>query len=199
MKLNNYQTLALKTESPITGILKRHKKQDITTTLTEFRVMHAGLGIITEIAELEAFQSDFNYREEIGDLFWYLALGYAGIGVDYQPSSRKLKINRTEKEIIRDINAATIVILDWTKARIFYNRTEKNGKTFEAVVKSNLDIISIGVRSLVQLHGLTVQDILTENIGKLKERYPEKYTDSNANSRDYVKEQKAAESSKSKL
>ena len=81
MTPNEYQELALKTESHI---------EKLQLIGNEVRVLHAAIGIATEAGELlDALKKQFYYlkirdpvniMEEFGDLLWYIAIGLDACG-----------------------------------------------------------------------------------------------------------------------
>ncbi len=75
------------------------------------RLLHAGIGLSTEAGEfLDALKKHIfygkeldrvNLKEEIGDLFWYLAIACDELGVDFEPlmetNIKKLKARYGDK------------------------------------------------------------------------------------------------------
>lgn len=75
------------------------------------RLLHAGIGLSTEAGEfLDALKKHIfygkeldrvNLKEEIGDMFWYLAIACDELGVDFEPlmetNIKKLKARYGEK------------------------------------------------------------------------------------------------------
>ncbi len=75
------------------------------------RLLHAGIGLSTEAGEfLDALKKHIfygkdldrvNLKEEIGDMFWYLAIACDELGVDFEPlmetNIKKLKARYGDK------------------------------------------------------------------------------------------------------
>lgn len=95
----------------------RTESQDFTDTAERIsdkraiRLLHAGIGFSTEAAEfLDALKKhvyygqeldEVNLKEEMGDLFWYLAIACDQLGVDFEAlmerNAAKLKARYGEK------------------------------------------------------------------------------------------------------
>lgn len=90
MTPNEYQKLALKT---------CHDGRLIDLGSTDARVLHAAIGVCTEVGELQdALKKDFIYGkpfdhtnlvEEFGDILWYVAIGLNGLGVTLEEAMEK--------------------------------------------------------------------------------------------------------------
>lgn len=89
MDHHEYVSLALRTESRQTDL------RDIRGERYA-RLLHAAFGIVTEAGELaDAFKKDLfyagakpidyvNIQEELGDLFWYMALACDALGISFE-------------------------------------------------------------------------------------------------------------------
>ena len=88
MNWNEYKALAIRTESvPINTFekvpynIEAHKPGDIlSANKNATRLLHAVMGICTELAELEDGLSTVNFVEEVGDVLWYLAIADDVVG-----------------------------------------------------------------------------------------------------------------------
>lgn len=77
MEANNYQNLALRTESSRAPL-------NLSYSLKYCRLLHAAIGLCTEAGEFidpikknmfyEKILDEVNLKEEIGDLLWYIAI-----------------------------------------------------------------------------------------------------------------------------
>lgn len=154
MRSSEYQKLAPITENKdFKGIRKRIKTEQV------IRLLHAGIGLATEAGEvLDALKKHIfygkpldvvNFTEEVGDLFWYMALGCDEVGANFEDimerNIAKLKARYGEKfdahrATNRDLNTER-EILEKT------NVTLPKGKN--AVVQSDKK----GLRNSDVLHG----------------------------------------------
>lgn len=106
MRSSEYQKLAPVTENKdFKNIRKRIKTEQV------IRLLHAGIGLATEAGELlDALKKHIfygkpldvvNIKEEVGDLFWYLAVGCDEIDGDFEDimetNIAKLKARYGEK------------------------------------------------------------------------------------------------------
>ncbi len=111
MKTSEYISNALRTESnDFEAIRGRFSEENI-------RLLHATMGLATEAGEaLDAIKKHLfygkpldkvNLKEEMGDLFWYLAIMADALEIDFEPimerNIEKLKARYGEK--FSDLNA----------------------------------------------------------------------------------------------
>jgi NTP pyrophosphatase (non-canonical NTP hydrolase) len=106
MDSKTYQKSALRTESNDFEAIKGRLTGD-----KELRVLHAGMGLVTESGEfLDAIKKavfygkpldEVNLKEEIGDLLWYCAIAVDALNGDFesimQTNIDKLKARYPEK------------------------------------------------------------------------------------------------------
>lgn len=106
MQSNQYIQDAIKTESRDFSAMNSRLTDDGLK-----RLLHAGIGLSTEAGEfLDALKKHIfygkeldrvNLKEEMGDLFWYLAIACDELGVDFEPlmarNIEKLKARYGEK------------------------------------------------------------------------------------------------------
>jgi len=178
MDIYTYVEEAKKTES-IKQPLKELVVED--TGLTN-RMLHSIMGIVTESTEIMAAaraNDRVNFLEECGDTFWYLAILADELDIvselenidDFEPAVKE----RTD-------------LLDVCKKALFYGS------------KVNLDVFKLetikmykGICSSVEINGGDVETVQLTNIKKLKARYPDKFTDRDAENRDLTKEREILE------
>jgi len=190
-----YVKLALRTESNYSP-LKEEVEKDIGLS---HRIVHAVLGIETEIAEANiAFnKEDFvNYTEELGDIAWFLAIASDELGlVDDMDSILFERLEKTKKvKEFEDPGDLTEPILSAIKASMFYKKPFDK----ELAEKYILQIAWILYDAIAEFNstyvdGKPVQEILAININKLSTRYPEKFDFGKAVNRDLEKEREVLE------
>ncbi len=89
MKTSEYIKSAIKTESNDFEPIKNRLQNEQT-----IRLLHAGIGLSTESAEiLDSLKKhifygksldEVNLKEEMGDLFWYLAIMADSLNIDFE-------------------------------------------------------------------------------------------------------------------
>jgi NTP pyrophosphatase (non-canonical NTP hydrolase) len=89
MKTSEYIKAAIKTESNDFEPIKNRLQNEQT-----IRLLHAGIGLSTESAEiLDSLKKhifygkpldEVNLKEEMGDLFWYLAIMADSLNIDFE-------------------------------------------------------------------------------------------------------------------
>ena len=106
MNSKDYIQNAIRTESTDFTSMNTRLNEDGTK-----RLLHAGIGLSTEAGEfLDALKKHIfygkeldrvNLKEEMGDLFWYLAIACDELGVEFEPlmetNIAKLKARYGEK------------------------------------------------------------------------------------------------------
>lgn len=157
------------------------------------RLLHAGLGMATEASELfkAIYKQDIiNVREEIGDLFWYIAIAHDAssdyfhyrnytylpfedwwVGLSYYAMEHRLLCSIGE-------------FVDAIKKNIFY------GKALEKkeVLSTLQDIFNCVYWIIDTFDGFDLDSILSDNIKKLKSRYGELFSEERALNRDVENE-----------
>lgn len=149
--------------------------------------MHGVLGLTTELAEIiEDPENIPNINQEIGDVLWYVALIYSGIGesmlsirIDHLIISPTLSLgsivgHRLEKQYIvaRSLFNHLGVVADCVKRHIYYS-------TIDRTVELDLDRLHKAVAMIMSYMVYLSNDQLIEcailNIEKLRRRYPDKF------------------------
>lgn len=106
MNSNEYIQNAIRTESTDFKAMDLRLNEDGTK-----RLLHAGIGLATEAGEfLDSLKKHIfygkeldrvNLKEEMGDLFWYMAIACHELGVEFEPlmetNIAKLKARYGEK------------------------------------------------------------------------------------------------------
>jgi len=179
--MKNYVELAIRTESVISSINN-----------IDFRLLHASLGICTEVGELvhnrvylgSTELQKLNLIEELGDAFWYVAIASDVLNLDLN------KIIETNISKVLPNNLDVLVIksselLDIFKKAIFYKKYLDERR----IVMIVEDIVSALIE-LINEHNLNLDEILEKNINKLTARYPNKFDSNKAINRDLNAEHK---------
>ncbi len=158
---------------------------------------HMTLGVITEIGEvLDIFKKYLAYKkpmdlvnlgEELADIAWYIVNNATFIGVTLET-----KVNQEaayDEELRRFLHED--VMLDENMAREHKCETLllllASGYTPEPNLHSDFELIEVQIAVLMyvaELYELDFFQCLTNNIEKLKVRYPEKFTEEAALNRD---------------
>lgn len=177
--------------------LREYQKQAFRTCpdlgSLELNLAHMVLGIMSEEEELlkALVEGDeVGIGEELADKFWYIA-GYCTFrDLDLQTLySERTQIDFEQWEEHIDIGVSSLSKLhDYTKKFLAYGK-EINTDLEQRALK--LLILSISW----EINGseIGLENILQNNIDKLKVRYPEKFTTENALNRDLEAERKELE------
>jgi len=169
-----YQFLVQRTECNQVDSLSRIT--DVDFPFRGVRLLHACIGMQGDLFELQSATSVTNKKEELGDMFWYVAeamnaMNFRGsILRTYQPGDPSFRL-------IKEISLFSSLI----EKRYYYGHDKEF--TDKEIVGSLIRIYhSLG--DLCNLNGFSVSDVLTCNIDKLKIRYPHKFTQEDESNRD---------------
>ncbi len=179
---------AIKTESKVCPI-NGH------TFSSRQRMIHAYLGMLTETGELLDGVKKYTYygtpvdrinvKEEIGDLFWYVALAVDVIGVIPRPK-KYMGVRKIENIGGEIANLAG-----------FYLSIQNSSEETAIKPINALSIILGLMDALCLLYGFNKSDIYILVIKKLTTRYPDKFFDAEkANNRDLPTERRTLEADK---
>jgi hypothetical protein len=160
------------------------------------RLLHAGLGMSSELAELEtAIHKDpidlVNVSEEAGDLFWYVSIAINTLG--FNPTDIS-KHETSELGCARLADAIDSVVWctgefnDLLKKHLFYGR-ELNLIKMENVLSQ----ICVAISGICAACDKTPAQVREVNIAKLKARFKDKFTEVAALNRDLATERKILE------
>lgn len=183
MRLIEYQPLALRTESSKVLMGKN------------YRLLHAAMGLVTEVSEY-AYESDttIDLKEEVGDCFWYIAIGCSAIGlniedVNHEPIgddyTLKPKFFKRKPPALTGIDSLvywSAFLLDKMKRHLYYNE--------ELDLEGIAMVLGQIVYDLLGEAGDHLDVILEQNIAKLRKRFPEQYSDELAINRNTDRERK---------
>jgi NTP pyrophosphatase (non-canonical NTP hydrolase) len=182
MHLKDYIPLAIRTESPrMLGNIQ----------LTS-RLLHSAIGISTEVAELFHHTDATNLKEELGDIMWYIAIGFDAIHVsipnEFRPVSTRESSPKARLIWMQTLIKQSGELLDLMKKHAFYGKALDQWQAKCLLV----DILGL-VIELCATDGIDLGEVMEANIRKLRSRYPQKFEDALALSRDLVAENKALE------
>jgi NTP pyrophosphatase (non-canonical NTP hydrolase) len=168
----NYIQQAIRTEST-------------TFNVVQPRLLHASLGIISELHEMALSQDDVNTKEEIGDVLWYIAIALDELGVDFAGIMPLVTITEWDLEHkMGEIFSETIAgFADVSKRACFYGLVLDEAK-FGALLADTLRMIA----AICAENGIEMEQCMEANIAKLKARYPKKFTTEDAVNRDLDEE-----------
>jgi NTP pyrophosphatase (non-canonical NTP hydrolase) len=145
---------------------------------------HGALGLLTEVSELAEALVSSNapkgteyIKKELGDIIWFANYIYHS----YVPSNLNL-VMPIPMEIAQPFGQEVLALQiragnigSMIKAHLYYN------KPFDLVsLVENLNEIVVSVNMVCKGFGFTFQEVLQTNIDKLRQRYPEQYTDQDA-------------------
>lgn len=168
MNLNDYVKLALRTESVRPFDNTDHGRR-------ASRLVHAALGIESEMAELGMSVDDANTLEELGDLCWYLAVLADEFGFDLEEVRHKAPAGSWG------------AISDQAKRVWFYNAPAD----VTAIEKAAGNLMQfVFVTATISLR-VSLDLVLEANVRKLRTRFPDKFSDQAALNRDLEAESKA--------
>lgn len=167
MNWNEYKTLAIRTESvPVITFekvpynMQHGEKGDMLSAYKDAtRLLHATMGVCTELAELVDGNGVVNFVEEVGDVLWYLAIADDVIGFHSRGNVYK---NKPPIYWLGELN-------DVLKRHLFYG-AELN---VERLVMAFIHIYQ-DVYSELANHSFTIEMAMEANIRKLEKRFPEK-------------------------
>lgn len=145
------------------------------------RLLHAAMGICTEVGELLELESDEHLIEEAGDLCWYLALGYDTLGLDWDAEDDTDVPMRGETPV-ETLTIFATELLDMVKKQIFYGR-ELDHQKAALTLKILKQSLFLGLE-MCDDETINLKNVVEANIKKLMKRYPGKFSEAAANERD---------------
>jgi hypothetical protein len=197
---DDYIKDAVRTESTLLPLTKEVEQRGLSN-----RLFHAILGLETEIKEMyDVFESGntdldiVNLMEECGDAYWYLAIAFDELKIEettllldnLSHCANGFNLARNELSSLR-ITCGEV--LDHCKKVMFY------GKQLDTeMVSGHIHRAYCLVGYMVAHCNYRVPYVLNTNIAKLKARYPEKFTATNAEVRDLDAERAILEKGLSK-
>jgi hypothetical protein len=181
MTWKNYLELSEKTLS-----------QEFFVTKRDELLLHAVMGIITELEELSEWNGDdVNQKEEVADVLWYMAILDRELGLNLNIDCEGTDITGSflNEAIIYDCYKQSSLLLDFLKKKLYYNK-EINIDEFSSITHKLHDKIKF----FSKMNEINLPDILNTNITKLKARYGDKFSSEKAINRDLKTERNILES-----
>ena len=165
--LNDSARSALVFEKTFPSILRMLVRRLRPNHFKKCDSLHAITGIAGEYMEEiigdEDMQNNIDYKEEIGDMFWYVALYMRTHGIlvsEVQYDTKTYSLNKSIGNL-----------LEMNKKWLAYNK--------EYMLSDHSLFLNSIISHLIKMalmNGLTFSVVLFANILKLKERYPTKFT-----------------------
>jgi hypothetical protein len=155
-------------------------------------LLHGVIGIITELEELLDWNDEVNKKEEVADIFWYIALLDRELDLNLDIPNEKSGLLQLKNEvlIIQSFKTSS-VMLDILKKKIYYNKNIDLDK-FSDLTYNFFE----GMCTFCNFNKIDIREILDTNIQKLKARYGEKFTSERAINRNLETERKILENEK---
>jgi hypothetical protein len=155
------------------------------------RLVHAAFGLTSELIEIQNCQDQVcldlaNLREEIGDMYWYIALGISAL--DQPLPFPEVSDDDYDYTTFSKFVGVISTISDEIKRHLFY------GKELDF---SALLVLFLRAKDYLDhycnMEGISSKEAMEKNIAKLKVRYPDKFTEELALDRDLENERKVLE------
>lgn len=156
------------------------------------RLLHAVLGVITETMELIQNTDHINEIEEVGDIYWYLAIG----ADELKTSFEDLKLlSQYQVQQLRDMDeedAGITVALTVHELADVLKRASFYGVSLDEVrlARAFGNILMI-LAAIEEAGEFTAAEAQERNIAKLRKRYPDRFTTEAAVNRDLAAEHEA--------
>ena len=153
-------------------------------SVKEELLLHAVVGVITELEELVEWKEDrVGKTEEVIDIFWYLAILAREYNIDLPNnlvSTEELKSDNSDNNIwVLSMYKLSSVLLDFLKKKLYYNKPIDTNKFIE---KSKELLTACIYYALV--NDIDIYKGFDTNINKLKARYGDKFSNEKAINRD---------------
>lgn len=147
------------------------------------RLIHATLGIVTELMEYYESEDDVNLAEELGDVYWYIAIAMDELDLT-------LDDIKSAHNGLGTTYMAIGGLCDVIKRSSFY------GVPFDTETFTKwLGLTYHWLNLHCQHEGITPEQCMNANIAKLRKRFPEKFTTHDAVNRDTDAEMNALKGS----
>lgn len=166
----------------------KYKELSEKTLSTEFHcgkqvenLLHGVIGILTELQELTDWTDEVNKKEEVADVFWYIALLDRELNLNLQIKNfddNSFFQIKNESLVSRSFETSCR-LLDDLKKKLFYNKTIDSSK-----FSKNVEYIFESMCIFCRINGIEIGNILETNIAKLKARFGDNFSTDKANIRD---------------
>lgn len=181
MTWENYLELSEKTLS-----------QEFYVTKKDELLLHAVMGIITELEELSDWNGDdVNKKEEVADVLWYMAIldRELNLNLDIEITEPIITGHFLNDSILLSCYKLTSLQLDFLKKKIYYNKEIDIDQFSKITIQLHNKI-----KFFSKMNKIDIPNILDTNISKLKARYGDKFTSEKAINRDLKTERNILES-----
>ena len=162
----------------------------------EMRMFHGIVGFASEQAELQAAiakNDRVNTLEEVGDMFWYIAIladAYDAVELVSVTLESYNPCQLTRPEFTRNEIAVTFSSLaNQIKRNVFYGLDNRK------MINDRIVRLAFRLSDMTAFCKCSIPDLLNSNINKLKIRYPEKWSQNKCLNRNVNSESKALEGS----
>ena len=132
------------------------------------RLLHATLGIVTELMEYEDAVDDDNALEELGDIYWYVAIAADELGFTFEELKEQAPSGVFYHEIVGGL-------CDVMKRSCFYG-VHTDIPRFTKCIGMLLHWLDWACK----MNDTTPDERMKSNIYKLRKRFPEKFTTQDA-------------------
>ena len=168
-----------------------YKKLSEKTLSTQFHcdkqvenLLHGVSGVITELEELLGWNDEVNKKEEVADVFWYIALLDRELDLNLEIPTYNIEFTQIGNDaLITQSFKTSSLLLDFLKKKLFYNKNIDT-KSFSDLTKSLFESMCV----FCSVNDIDVESILDTNIEKLKARYGDKFSSDKAINRNLEKE-----------
>jgi hypothetical protein len=164
------------------------------------RLLHAGMGMVTETSELFVAIENMdllNIQEELGDLFWYIAIAYDSLNCILEEEEDSLHspfvpfsnwwvgTNNYKMEHLLMKNVGKYI--DVIKKHIYYG-DGLNDLNVDIILNMLQDIFNNVCWVMGKFPCIDLKGVLSDNIKKLDKRYKNKFNEEDALNRDVENE-----------
>lgn len=154
----NYITQAMRTNSTVVGV----------SPAVSPDLLHATLGINSELHEYDMAKSWLNAIEELGDLCWFVALAAFDLGCDPFQKWDTYLDEHPDSMLLKE---AVAEFLDLVKGAYAYNKPLDIPR-----LHLLLDVMAGRIAKIIRSKSkFTPDEVLAANIEKLRARFPEKF------------------------
>lgn len=184
-----YRELSARTVSPNFWVTS---EMNLVTESGRLQELHMAMGLVTEVQELmlavlkpDGEERIVNIGEEICDAMWYIAGLERLYGIDLSTCQPRLSLH-TPMNLVTDLIVDSVEILDMYKKCLFYNKNLNLAHLYTRLnsAMSTLETLAIDF-------DLQTSVLKAKNINKLYVRFPEKFTNVNAQERNLSAEYEA--------
>jgi NTP pyrophosphatase (non-canonical NTP hydrolase) len=161
------------------------------------RLLHAGMGMVTETSELFVAIENMdllNIQEELGDIFWYIAIAYDSLNCILEEEEDYLRSPfvplskwwngcdnyKMEHMLLKNISK----YIDVIKKRIYYGDV----LNVDIILNTLQDIFNNVCWIMGDFSCINLEGVLSDNIKKLDKRYKNRFNKEGALNRDVENE-----------